>query len=556
MSYILRYFQLRFNMAAHSLTHHTREIVRYSFFLVFFLFVSVFVFFFLYKAFKFFNSFEIVGEFLIIKLLSMIFFIFFIFLILSNINSIIKWFFTKNDLPFVLTNPVSLADVYVTRSIEALFESSWAFLFFSIPVLLAYYLATGRFDFTFLFSCLLLIPFIMIPHGIAFIMVMVLGRILSPKVIKNTFSFLSLMLITVLVVTFRAIQIEKLARPESFAYIYEYMRFLSIPTHPLIPTNPFVASIVYFTRGENPSFWLDMGLFLSTACALFVISYWVHEYFYMACYTNIKSSSTRVKRDVLGRIFSVFPQRAKHLFLKEIKNLKRDPKEWSQVFLILALIFVYVYNFKLFPKERSPLPTVFLESLLTFLNMGLLTFVISAICVRFVYASFQLEGRPFWILLSSPVSMKELYIKKLMLYIPPILLLALILNYFSNKYIAPPDFLYYVSFGYSILIAFTAPVISLFFGTKDVSFREAPNPYGGFGGIVSMLVMIIYAGITIAILVWSSYWLLLFSVRGTTPPFHLTMRFIGSCVILFVGTITMIRFMVGKTLENLKNIEL
>ncbi len=556
MIYILRYFQLRLNMAQHSFTHHTREIVRYSSFLLFFLFVSLFVFFFLYKAFKFFYSFEIVGEFLVIKLLSMIFFIFFIFLILSNINSIIKWFFTKNDLPFVLTNPVSMADVYFTRGMEVLFESSWAFIFFSIPVILAYYLATGRFDITFLFSCLLLIPFIIIPHGIAFIMVMVLGRILSPRVIKNTFSFLSLMLITLLVVTFRAIQIEKLARPESFAYIYEYMRFLSIPTHPLIPINPFIESIVYFTRGENPSFWLDMGLFLSTACSLSVISYWIHEYFYMACYTNIKSSSTRIKRDILARVFSVFPQRAKNFFLKEIKNLKRDPKEWSQVFLILALIFVYVYNFKLFPKDRSPLPTVFLESLLTFLNMGLLTFVISAICVRFVYTSFQLEGRPFWILLSSPVSMKELYIKKLMLYVPPILLLALILNYFSNKYIAPPGFLYYVSFGYSILIAFIAPVLSLFFGTKDVNFREPPNPYGGFGGIVSMLVMIAYAMITIAMLTWSSYWLLIFSIRGIIPPVHLTIRFTGSCVIIFIGTIIMIRFMVARTLENLKNIEL
>ena len=537
--------------------HHKKEYARYSVFLSFFLFVSIFVFIFLYKTFKFFNSFEIIGEFLIIKLLSTIFFVFFIFLILSNINSIIKWFFTKDDLPFILTNPVSMTEVFFTRSIEALFESSWAFLFFSIPILLSYYTAISRFDVTFFISCLLLIPLTMIPHGIAFIVVMVLGRFLSPRVIKNTFSFLSLILIALLVVAFRAMQIEKLARPESFTYLYEYMRFLSIPTHPLIPTNPFIETVIYFTKGQSPSsIAIDLGFFLSTAAAIVTVSYWVHEYFYMQCYTNLKSASTTVKRDILGRLFFFFPMRTKNLFLKEIKNLKRDPKEWSQVFLILALVFVYVYNFKIFPKDRTPLPTIFLESLLTFLNMGLLTFVVSAICVRFVYPSFQLEGRPFWILLSSPVSTKELYFKKLALYIPPILFLSLTLNYLSNVYISPPAFLYYVSFGYVILITLAAPVISLYFGTKDINFREPPNPFGGFGGIVSMLIMIIYALFTIALLAWSSYWMLIFSQHGTSPPFFLKVRFIVTCIIIFIATLMMIRFMVVKTIYNLKNIEL
>ena len=543
-------------MFRHSLRHHRKEFIRYGLFLSFFLFVSVVIFVLLYKAFIFFNSFEIIGEFLIIKLISTIFFVFFIFLILSNVNSLVKWFFTKNDLPFVLTNPVSMTEVFFTRSLEALFESSWAFLLFSIPVLLSYYMAVSRFNMTFFISCLLLLPFIIIPHGIAFILVMLLARFVSPKIIRNTFSFLSLILVALLVITFRAIQIEKLARPESFAHLYEYMRFLAIPTHPLLPTSPFIETIVYFTKGFNTTMVINIGFFLSTALALTTVSYWIHNFFYTTCYTNLKSSSSTIKRDILAKVLWFLPMKTKHLFLKEIKNLTRDPKEWSQVFLILALIFVYVYNFKLFPRDRTPLPTIFLESLLSFLNMGLLTFVISAISVRFVYPSFQLEGRPIWILLTSPVSTKELYVKKLILYVPPLLFLSLVLNYLSNKYISPSPILYYMSYGYVGLITITSPVISLYFGTKDINFRESPNPYGGIGGVISMLIMLIYAVLTLSILGWSSYWMVLFLQQGTIPPFPVRAKFFLTCIVICIATLSMVYFMVVKTIGNLKKIEL
>jgi ABC-2 type transport system permease protein len=556
MNHFLRYFLFRSKMVRHGLGVRKTHIARGVLLPTFFVGVGVVMFLFLFKAFRFFQSFDLVGEILIGKLLALIFFIFFIFLVLSNINGVIKWFLTNEDLPFLLTNPVSTSTIFFARSIEAVLESSWAFLFFSIPVLLAYYTALFKFKAALLLSIFLLMPYALIPYGLGFMVVMILARFLSPKVIKRAFSLLFVLLSAALVITFRAMEIEKLARPESFAYVYDYMRYLSIPAHPLLPTHLFIELVVSLGKGGVSNIIIDLGLFLSYAAALVTLAYWTSEAFYLRSYTNAVVSSRTVRGDLMGRLLRFIPAGARFLLLKEVKNLKRDPKEWSQVLLIFALVFVYVYNFKSFPRDRTALPTVFLESLLSFLNMGLLTFVIGAISVRFVYPSFQLEGKPFWLVLTSPVDVRDVYYRKLAFYVVLSLVFALTLNWLSNHFIASPPFLYYLSFGYVILVAVICPVMAFYFGTKYMNLREPPNPYGGLGGILTMLAIFSFSLLVLLALGWSSYAILVRSVTGLGAPTEVLVRFAITCGIVLGASFVAMHVMRLKTIKQLRKIEL
>jgi len=556
MSHFLLYLSMRRWEIGNAIAQQTKKPVKSIVVPGFFLAIALFIFVVLYKAFVFFQTFDLFGEILIMKLLALIFFIFFLFLILSNVNSIVKWFLTKEDLPFLLTSPVSSTTIFFARSLEALIESSWAFLFFSAPVLLAYYAALFRFKPLFLLSLLLLIPYALIPYGLAFLLVIILSRFVSPSIIRRTFSFLLILLAGALVVTLRAMEIEKFARPETFAYLYDYMKYLSLPAHPLLPIYPFIETVVFLAKGQNPQLGVDLGYFLSTALALGALSYCACEAFYFDCYRNVWKGQRTVKGDLLSRLFFFLPSRTRNFFLKEIKSLQRDPKEWSQVLLVFALIFVYVYNFKSFPRDRTMLPTVFLESLLSYLNMGLLTFVIAAISVRFIYPTFQLEGRPFWLILTAPIDVRELYNRKLAFYVPVILTLSLTLNLLSNLYISPPAFLHYLSFGYVALVSLTSPVICLYFGIKHLNLKEPPNPYGGFGGIVSMLIIFAYTVLSLGLLGWSSYPVLLRHLSGTAIPPLLIVRFSIVCSVLLVVTIGGLYMMRVRTIEMLRKVEM
>ena len=131
MSHFLLYLSMRRWEIGNAIAQQTKKPVKSIVVPGFFLAIALFIFIVLYKAFVFFQTFDLFGEILIMKLLALIFFIFFLFLILSNVNSIVKWFLTKEDLPFLLTSPVSSTTIFFARSLEALIESSWAFLFFS-----------------------------------------------------------------------------------------------------------------------------------------------------------------------------------------------------------------------------------------------------------------------------------------------------------------------------------------------------------------------------------------------------------------------------------------
>ncbi len=69
----------------------------------------------------------------------------------------------------------------------------------------------------------------------------------------------------------------------------------------------------------------------------------------------------------------------------------------------MALVVVYLYNFSVLPLDQTPMPSFFLQNLVSFLNLGLAGFILSAVAGRFIFPAVSQEGFSFWIIRSSPV---------------------------------------------------------------------------------------------------------------------------------------------------------
>ena len=67
-----------------------------------------------------------------------------------------------------------------------------------------------------------------------------------------------------------------------------------------------------------------------------------------------------------------FPSRFRIIILKDFKIFFRDIGQWSQLFVLLALIVVYLYNFNVFRNTDSGLASSFLKNLAAFTNLSLL----------------------------------------------------------------------------------------------------------------------------------------------------------------------------------------
>ncbi len=218
---------------------------------------------------------------------------------------------------------------------------------------------------------------------------------------------------------------------------------------------------------------------------------------------------------LLDRVTRFFPGQTRAIMVKDIKTFLRDTTQWSQLFLLLALIVVYLYNFKVLPLDRSPMPAGTIRTVVSFANLGLAGFVLSAIAVRFAFPAISLEGKAFWILQCAPVSLRALIWSKFWLIVVPLLFLGAVLVVLSNLLLQVPGWMMALSLITVCLMTFGITAIGVGLGAlyPNFNFDNAAEIPTSFGGAVSMIVSIGFIALVVMIEAWPIYQLAVASLR-------------------------------------------
>src|SRR5207245_6880034 len=100
----------------------------------------------------------------------------------------------------------------------------------------------------------------------------------------------------------------------------------------------------------------------------------------------------RVLSRWLPKVTAPLGRPANLLLAKEVTVFLRDPGQWSQLAVLLALVVVYVYNFSVLPlDDGSPLAAA-MRALAARLTLVLAACVTTSVAVRFVYPAPSLEA--------------------------------------------------------------------------------------------------------------------------------------------------------------------
>ena len=207
--------------------------------------------------------------------------------------------------------------------------------------------------------------------------------------------------------------------------------------------------------------------------------------------------------------------------IKDIKSFVRDTTQWSQLFLLVALVVVYIYNFKALPLDRSPIPTATLRTAVSFANLALAGFVLSAVAVRFAFPAVSLEGKAFWILQASPVALGSLVRGKFWLNFAPLLVLGELLVYFSNTLLRVADWMMALSLATIFFMTFGITAIGVGVGAMHPKFdyehvAQVPTSYGG---VLSMILSVAFIGLCVMIEAWPVYQLAVHALKpGLAQP--------------------------------------
>ena len=466
-----------------------------------------------FKVLSYFRSIEGLGDLLALRLLSMVLLTFFSILVFSNIVTSLSTFYLSGELDILHSVPLRTENIFRAKFIETIIDSSWMTLIYGLPVFIAYGMAFKASFLYYVGLLLAILPFLIIPAGIGIMVTMLLVNAFPARRAKDVLVLLSLVFFMVLYILLRMLRPEKLVDPDTFPSLVQYLTAMRAPVSPLLPSfwaTEALSPLLRRIRGEAVFYLLMLW---STAGASMVIGEWVSGKIYYASWSRSqegkKSPISRSRlADAFFRFVSLpFRGKMRAIVLKDVKLFFRDTSQWSQLFLIFALMVVYIYSFKLLPLERAAMPSFFLQNLISFLNLGMVGFVTASVAIRFVFPAVSLEGAAFWIIRSAPLSIGDFLWAKFWSSLLPLLALSEILIVLSNTLLKVTPFMMWLGIVTIFLMAFGITALGVGLGAVFPRFKHenvAQIPTG-FGGIVYMLLTMLFIGIVILLEAWPVY---------------------------------------------------
>lgn len=513
-----------------------------------------FVFGLLYRLLNYFRGIPEIGALLAAKLLGLMFVSLFGILILSNVVTALSSFFLAKDLDLLVAAPVDWLRLYGAKLLETTAHSSWMVVLVATPVLTAYGISySGGFLYP-LVAIAAVAPFLIIPAAIGSAVTLLLVNIFPARRTRDILSVIAVLAAAGVVLVFRLVRPERLARPEGFRSLVEFISLLRTPTSSWMPSEWAAQGIMTWLRGDPEI--LHFYLLWSTAAAAVVFGAILHRWLYARGFSKSQESGERwVRQGTIGRFVSrvlgPWGVMRRELVLKEMRLFFRDTTQWSQLILLTVLVVVYVFNIKFLPLRGEGI-TFFLANVIPFVNLILAGFVLASIAARFIFPGISLEGRTLWLLRSSPLEMRQLLWSKFWVGTIPLLGLALILVFATDVLLQVSGFMMAVSIFTITMMTFAIAGLALGFGALFPKFNteNAAQIPTSFGGLVLMMASVVLIGVVIVLEARPVYQYVGARLLRTDPdPSAMWLGFGGATLVCLTATFLPIRIAVKRITE-------
>jgi ABC-2 type transport system permease protein len=460
----------------------------------------------LYRILSYFQGVEDIGDLLAAKLLGLILLTFLSVLLLSNVITALSTFFLSRDLELLMAVPTDTTQIYLTKLTETVLHSSWMVALICVPILVAYGTVYDGGLLFVLVAVAALAPFFLIVSAVGSAITLLLVSIFPARRAKDIFGVITVAAAGGVVLLIRLLRPESLAKPEGFRNLGEFMAVLRGPTSPWLPSEWANDAIV----GSLQSSFDPFPLFLlwSSALAMIVLGAIVHDRYYPSAFTR---SQEGAQKHTAGHRFGLSMrflfQRLgvirSELMLKDIRVFFRDTTQWSQLILLSVLVVVYIYNIRALPLRTDGVSNLF-ANVVSFVNIGLAGFVLSAIAARFVLPGVSLEGPTLWLLRSSPLRARDLLWSKYWVGTAPLLVMAFVLTLGTNLLLKVGPAMMALSLVTTAAITFALSALALAFGTMFPQFETenmAQIPTS-VGGLLFMMSAIALVGVVLVLESW------------------------------------------------------
>ncbi|MGZ5493107.1 MAG: putative ABC transporter permease subunit [Thermoanaerobaculia bacterium] len=426
------------------------------------------------------------------NILAMVFLVATIVLFSSAMTAAIGAYFTDLDLDIYHSAPRSKFSIVLSRWAKTLVQSATVVFAFLIPLLVAFAHQYAR-PWTYypiVFGNLALL--LSIPVTLACLTILMLVRWFPVRRVHQIVATIAILVLSVTVVAFRVSRPERLFTEVKTDNLAAVLSAIDLPSIDLYPGTALAEVMVAPHPRPMPPRIVGM------AVLVFLLFAFVAKETYFTAFVRARESMapSALGAKPLTRSIDALLSRARPpvraLIAKEIRTLTRDVAQWSQLFMMAALLFIYLYNVRMLPLGGDARATI-----IAYANLGMAGFVVAAICLRFAYPSISAEGRAFWMLQVAPVSYRELLRVKLLVYGVPMTAVAVLLTVFANLILEAGPVVWAFTLPMAAIMAITLVSLGIGMGALSPNFAaENPLQVGlSLGGFAYMAVSLGYVGV-------------------------------------------------------------
>jgi ABC-2 type transport system permease protein len=489
-------------------------------------------------------DYEELGDYLVRLGLSWLFLTFLSFLAFSGVVTALSTFFLSEDLRLLMAAPIAPHRLFYSRFARTVGQASWMVVAFMVPALLGVGVARCAGAGYYATIAFVLVPFVLIPIALGCAVTLLLVNIFPARRARDILMIMGLLFGIALVMLLRFLRPERLLNVQTLPDVTAFFATLQSPITPLLPS--FWAGETLFTGLQGGLDRFHAAALWTTALAFTVLLRMAFGRFYFTGWTKAQEAR-KARFTRLGFLEAAarrLPLRTEvaSLLVKDMKVFLRDTTQWSQLLLLVALTFVYVYNFKVLDLERIPYMSGVLKNLYAFVNLAMAAFVLSAVAVRFVFPAVSAEGGAFWVVRSSPVSMKAFLWSKFWTGLVPVLVMAEALTVVSNYFLGVAPFLKVVTGTAVFFMTFALVGLAASMGARYPRFNaeNMTQVAGSYGGIAFMVAAVLFTLVQIALVSWPSSVYLWYGYRHARVPPRLWLPMglafaaaIASCIAVF-----------------------
>ncbi|MFH0765948.1 MAG: hypothetical protein V2A61_05980 [Calditrichota bacterium] len=480
---------------------------------------------------------EGIGEPLLWRVIGITFVTVFALLVVSNLITGIATLYRSNEISFLFSKPIPYNRVYVGRFVDNLAYSSWSLAVLGAPIVIAWgivFEVSWGIIVAAIFFGLVPLVFIAAEIGSAILTGLVfLARKTSPR--------LAMLLVTLAVLASIAWAVQQRNRGlvvEGAARTSTVERYLaSLSRENLVPVTPphwLTGAMRALRRGDFRRAAFLAGLLTLTAAVwLRWLSVSSKRLYYSSwiAFEEITGRKTRSVNSKSAWRFtrSWIPNPLNAMLRKDLLQFLRNPSQWGQFLILIAFLLIYLLNL-VYISSRLNFDNPYWKTMVLFLNFAFTGFILATLSVRFVYPLISLEGRGFWLIRKAPVSVSLLFWEKFFLAFVVFMGLCEMIVFFSNHVLHTTGAMMILTTAATFMMgaALTGLAIgmgALFPDFKDESpMRIASTP----GGVLTVVISLIYVGIMVAILAWPAKGYFLYLVgRGQFPAGRALVALIG-----------------------------